>query len=254
MIRCFAPPAAWTSESIALDADEARHALRVRRAAPGESVEVLDGEGHRARGPIEAVGARGARVRITELETEPPPTVDRGLIVALPKGDTADWIVEKGVELGMTRLWWVQAERSIPRVTPERRAARLERWRRTAIEALKQCGRARLPDLRLFAGVNELLAVRAADDRWLLGVLAPDAAPLRATLSAAEREGISRVAAVIGPEGDFTPAEIAALCNAGAQPVSLGPTVLRVETAALAFAAMLTLCFRPVDAGPESPT
>lgn len=248
MIRCFAPPAAWTPESITLDADEARHALRVRRAAPGEMVEVVDGSGRRARGPIEPVGSRAARVRVSEIETDPPPSADRGLVVALPKGDTAEWIIEKGVELGMTRLWWVQAERSIAHVSPERRAARLERWRRTAIEALKQCGRARLPELRLFDGVDQLLAARAADDRWLLGVLAAGATPVRAALAKAEREEVKRVAAVIGPEGDFSPTEIAALCDAGAQAVSLGPAVLRVETAALACAAMLALCFRAAEA------
>jgi len=230
---------------ITLDADEARHAVRVRRASAGSPVEVVDGEGRRARGILETDGAHDARVRIEARYAEPPPPADLGLIVALPKGDTSDWIAEKATELGLSRVWMVEAERSIARVAPDRRAARVERWRRTAIEALKQCGRARLPEVRLFGSLAELLAARAADDRWLLAALAGDAMPLREALSAAERGGIRRLAVLVGPEGDFTPSEIATLRAAGAIPVSLGAAVLRVETAALAAAALMSLCCCP---------
>jgi 16S rRNA (uracil1498-N3)-methyltransferase len=237
------PPEAWRDGVFPLPPEEARHAVQVRRACAGDAIELVDGAGHRADGVIEQVNRRDAWVRITGRTFEPPPRIDLGLIASVPKGDKSDWIVEKATELGLSRIWMVETERSIARVAPERRAARVERWRRTAIEAIKQCGRARLPDLRLFDSLEDACAARGSDEPWILGALTPDTRPLRAVLEEVERAGATRAAALVGPEGDFSPGEYRRLIDAGAIPVSFGPRVLRVETAALYAAAALALYF-----------
>ncbi len=242
MIRAYAPPPDWSEDTIALAGDEAHHLVRVLRARVGDTVEVVDGEGRRAWGALERVERRGATVRAHRVETDPAPS-DLGLIVALLKGDRNEEIIEKAVETGIARVWGVQCERSIVRLDPGREATRLERWRRTAIEALKQCGRARLPELRLFDSVAELAASRAADEVWILGALLPEARPLREVAETVSRSGARRVSALIGPEGDFTPEEYRILLEAGARPASFGPWVLRADTAALFAAGALALFF-----------
>ncbi len=244
MIRCYVPSEAWTQDAFLLPASEVRHVLLARRARSGELVEILDGAGRRAEARLLVRADRTVEAQILETRLELRPFTDVGLVVGLPKGDKSDWIVQKGVELGLSRIWLAVTEHTVARPEVRQRRERVERWRRIAVEAIKQCGHAWLPDVRLFDSLDQLLATRAPDDRWLVGALAPDARPLRAVLEEMARESPApHVTALIGPEGDFSAEELRRLCTAGAIPVSFGTAILRVETAALFVAAALKLFF-----------
>jgi 16S rRNA (uracil1498-N3)-methyltransferase len=244
VIRCHVPPEEWGGDTLLLPETEARHALRARRARPAETVEIMDGAGRRAEATLESLPGGAARARILRVRSVPRPCADLGLVVGLPKGDKSDAIVQKAVELGLRRLWMAVTEHAVPRLDAPRRAARVERWRRIAVEAMKQCGRAWLPDLRLFGSLDEALASRPMDDRWLFGSLDPAARPLRRLLEEIERaSGTSRLTVLVGPEGDFSIEEQRWLITAGVVPVSFGEAVLRVETAALYAASALVLFF-----------
>jgi len=243
IIRCFAPPSAWTAEHIAIPPEEARHALRARRARPTDHIEVLDGTGRRAVVELVTVG-RSCRARIRKLRQEAPPAVELALAVGLPKGERSDGIVEKAVELGIRRLTFFLAERSVPRPDMESRDRRLERWRRIAVETIKQCGRAWLPQIELIETFALLLNEGETDHRRLVGSLAPGARPFREALDAISRPAPPRrVTVFVGPEGDFSPPEYRRLFAAGVEPVTMGPAVLRTDTAAIHAASALALFF-----------
>jgi len=211
--------------------DEARHLARVLRAAPGDEVAVFSGTGTQWPARVVRIGRDEV-----ELETGPgradPPAAGPPLTlaVALPKGERQKWLVEKLTELGVTRLLPLRTERGVAEATP----AAVERLRRGVIEACKQCGRNTLMEIAAPATVAEVLAGLTAGCR---GVVADPLGP--ALDAAALRNGAGAVLALVGPEGGFTAAELAAAQQAGAGRATLGPHILRVETAAVALAARL---------------
>jgi 16S rRNA (uracil1498-N3)-methyltransferase len=200
---------------------EAHHLAAVRRFAPGGRVVLFNGDGHDY--PAEIVSADRKRVALT---VRPGVPADRELgfvlhvAAAMPKADRGDFLVEKLTELGVTRFTPLLTARSV--VQPKE--SRADRLRRAVIEASKQCGR------------NVLMAVDPPQT-WDAFVARPDLPPARWLLHTAPGTagGIGAGAAVIavGPEGGFTDAEVVAAVAAGWRAVSLGPRVLRVETAAV---------------------
>lgn len=213
-----------------LSGDEARHLARVLRAKVGDSVCVFDGRGRVWQARVKAIGRNEV-----ELETDYPvedPT-RRGpkitVAVALPKGDRQKWLVEKITELGVDRLVPLVTERGVAEATP----SAIERLERGVIEACKQCGRNRLMEIAPPATVAELAASKGAG---VIGLLAdPHGTPLDLTTI----EAATEVLALVGPEGGFTEAESATAHAAGFQAVTLAPNILRIETAAIAMAAVL---------------
>jgi 16S rRNA (uracil1498-N3)-methyltransferase len=206
--------------------DEARHLVRVMRCRVGDEVVAFDGRGTswRARGASigrdEAVLDLGAAV--VEAATRDAPLT---LAVALPKGDRQKWLVEKLTELGVPRLVPLVTTRGVAEATP----AAVERLGRSVIEACKQCGRDTLMAIAEPRTVAEVVAAHRATG----GIVVADrgGAPLA---------GFDRpVVALVGPEGGFTAEELVAVEAAGGRRVSLGPHVLRIETAAIALAARL---------------
>jgi len=227
--RFYCPVAPVDGRAI-LEGDEARHLARVRRVALGEVVELFDGGGGGGGGG----GAAPPRDRVELTVVGPPtpgrrPALDLTLATAVPKGERFDWLVEKATELGVTRLIPMVTERSV--VDP--RSAKLDRLRRTVIEASKQSRRDRLMDLDEPTPWATLAGASRADLRLIAqpgGVPIGRSGPVR-------RGGSAMIA--IGPEGGFTPAEVDRAGQSGWRPVGLGPTTLRVETAGLAAVATL---------------
>jgi 16S rRNA (uracil1498-N3)-methyltransferase len=223
-----APPDAGRA---VLTGDEARHLLRVLRAREGDEVIVFAGTGV-------AWPARVVRIGRDEVElavggpdsraADPAPALT--IAVALPKGERQKWLVEKLTELGVSCLVPLVTDRGVAEATP----AALARLRRTVIEACKQCGRNTLLEIATPATPAELLG-RLDPATWPL-VADPTGAPL-VTLPRPESPG--GILALVGPEGGFTCEEVAGAVAAGCAPVSLGPHVLRIETAAIAAAAAL---------------
>ncbi len=246
--------------TVVLPDAEARHAQRVLRLAAGDTIELFDGHGRAARATLQDASATSRSAKhpplvadVHEIRTDPPPAATLTLITAGCKGDRLDTLVEKCTELGVTRLLLTEFARSVVHV---RRTDKLER---TALEACKQCGRNRLPDITRAASLDDA-AARVAEATLLIAHPSPEATPLAAWLHqhhAAwhhQRPSAPRVAApaaspgaptasaraiVIGPEGGLTDDEVATLVARGGTLVSLAPHILRVETAAIAAAATL---------------
>ncbi len=215
-----------------LPTEEARHLTRVCRRATGDRVEIFDGLGFATAALI--IEARGESV-VLQAEGEPlpgaEPTFRVTLATAVPKGDRFDWIVEKATELGVERLIPVVAERSV--VIP--RDSKLDRLRRSIVEAAKQCRRSRLMDLAPPMEWNRMLDSFADLPRFL-------ADP--AGLAPSDWPSLPRgreVVLAVGPEGGFTPEEVEQAAAAGWVSILLGCHTLRIETAGLAGRAEL-LC------------
>lgn len=231
------PPRGGTA---VLEGDEARHLARVLRARVGDEVVLFDGRGRAWRARVARIGRDTVELDTvsgdgtegdTDAAREPPPAGSRlTLAVALPKGERQKWLVEKLTELGVARLVPLATARGVAEATASA-AARLERQ---VIEACKQCGRDTLMEVAAGRPLAGLLAETPPGARVVIAH--PHATPLDA---AAVRDGATEVIALIGPEGGFTADELAAADRAGAVRVSLGPHVLRVETAAIALAARL---------------
>ena len=216
--------------------DAAHHAQRVLRLRAGDAVVLFDGTGGEWPGTLAGDG----RAQLVELgerrAVEREASVVLTLAQALPGGDKMDWVVQKAVELGVARIQPLEAARSVVRLAGPRAEKRHAHWQQVAIAACEQCGRNRLPEIAPLLALTDYLALPAqpAEARALLvpaggARLVTLARPASATL-------------LIGPEGGFTEAEQRAALAAGFQPVSLGPRVLRTETAGLAaIAAVLAL-------------
>jgi len=224
-----------TGQEAELTGQEAHHLLHVMRAEVGTEVVLFDGSGAEFEAVVERLGRRSVELSVVHRRE-----VDRELAapiilaVALPKGDRQKWLVEKAVELGVARVTPLQTARSVAR--PGRKA--MERLQRTVIEASKQCGRNRRMDVAEPAAWNELLA--AAPQSALRLLAHPGGGSSRlSSLSLADRTGPVYVA--VGPEGGFTGEEVGRAIRDGWQTVDLGPRILRVETAAVALAAHLSL-------------
>lgn len=238
-------------ERVTLAGSEAHHLLHVMRAAVGTPVTLFDGSGTEFAGVVESVRRAEAVVRIVErrdIDCELPFELTVG--VALPKGDRQKWLVEKLTELGVATLVPLITERGVAQPT----AGAAERLQRSVIEAAKQCGRNRLMKIAEPAAWGEWVGMNVRFRMSDLGFAEHGAtAGSNAAIEriVAHPDGVSigemklqRNAAVVvavGPEGGFTDDEINTATAAGWRKVSLGARILRVETAAVALAAAISL-------------
>jgi 16S rRNA (uracil1498-N3)-methyltransferase len=220
-----------------LPPEAAHHAMRVLRLDDGDPVDLFDGRGGEWRGRLQRSGKTLAVALefFTADEREPPLRIC--IAQALPAADKMDWIIQKGVELGAAEIRPVIARRSVVRLSGERMERRSQHWQNVAIAACEQCRRNRVPRVAPPVDLAQFLAEPAMHNDMRL-MLAPGAG---SRLVQAERPPAG-VTLLVGPEGGFEDGELAAAATAGFRPVSLGPRVLRTETAALAaLAAMLAL-------------
>ena len=205
----------------------ALHHLRVARVVPGETVEVFDGRGRAWAAWLETISEDGAVLRLGDERhgAARRPVV---LIQSLPKGDKLDWVLQKATELGASAVWPVLTDRSVARPRPEAIATRHTRWLRIVEEAARQSGRNDVPDVALLRPLEE--AVRGLEAGVRLLILDEEERGERLGRAA----GDGAVALVVGPEGGLAREEVERLRAAGGVTVSLGPLVLRTETAGLA--------------------
>jgi 16S rRNA (uracil1498-N3)-methyltransferase len=216
-----------------LTGDEARHLTKVLRAEPGQEVEVTDGQGRVAETEIVRLDRDEAELVVRQQIRVPEPSVRLGLVQALPREQKLDYVIQKATELGVRDLYPVEADRSVARVRPGKEEAKQDRWTRIAINAIKQCRSPWLPEVHPVAGLDAILDSLAGETLLIACSLEPDAMPLPALLDALPEPLPTSIACLVGPEGDWTARELAALRNAGARRVSLGSLVLRSETASL---------------------
>ncbi|RME82281.1 MAG: 16S rRNA (uracil(1498)-N(3))-methyltransferase [Caldilineae bacterium] len=251
MHRFFVPPHAIAGRQVTFDAGQARQLLAVLRLRVGDQVVVLDNRGGCFRTELIVLNKRQAVGRILEvLEAPSEPAGELVLCQALTRNDRFEWILQKGVELGVTHFWPMLTRRTVARPPG---SAKWERWQRILREAAEQCGRSRIPSLAEPRPYAELLGV-APGMRLLPTVVASR------PVSLALEHPSWPVTLFIGPEGGFDPEEVEQARTAGVDLVSLGPRTLRSETAALALITLTVYALGelsqpgPRASGPPAPS
>lgn len=221
-----------------LSAEQQKQLKHVLRMRPDDEIAVFDGSGLEFHTRLEAdsTGTLSARVLET-LKPDTEPSTRLTIIQSIPKGEKLELILQKCTEIGAAEFLIVSTERSVPKIASDKLPARLERWRAVVREAAEQSGRVRLPNVDGVFPLGEALArIRGKGT-----ILAAWECETRMELFSALRSltGVPDVVLLIGPEGGFAPSEISAAVEAGAIPVSLGPRILRTETAAIAASAII---------------
>ena len=241
--RFYAPPVAFAldDQTVSLSADEARHARDVLRLQPGDEVYVFDGAGKEFRCAVREFVRDGALLDVIEEvdPARPESLLDLTLAIALLKGEKFDLVVQKATELGASRIVPVATSRSDVRIRNGDEAKRkVARWRRIALEAAKQCGRARLMEIEEPLGSNALIDRPAEAGELRLMFVERNGTSL-AEAARNPPSGSAKVFALIGPEGGWADEEIELARKGGWQIVTLGGRTLRAETAAIAIVALL---------------
>jgi 16S rRNA (uracil1498-N3)-methyltransferase len=243
MRRFYLPPDRCQSTPLTLTGAEARHAAEVLRIRPGDEAAILDGHGREYHCRAEKVERKKIQFMVLHTHFSPAPVCPITLVQAIPKGKILESIIHKATELGAWRIIPLLSERVTTNLVGESAERKAERWRQTAIEAIKQCGQRWLPIVEQPIEVPTLLARADTYDLSFIGSLQSGARHPRAHFLNYQREHQCRpasIAAWIGPEGDFSPGELAAIEKSGALPITLGPLILRSETAAVYVLSIIT--------------
>jgi 16S rRNA (uracil1498-N3)-methyltransferase len=224
-----------------LQGDEARHLARVLRAKVGDAITLFDGSGRSWLARVTAIGRDHVGLEVETAFPAPEPAPQGGspahltLAVALPKGDRQKWMVEKLTELGVARLIPLTTTRGVAEATAGAQA-RLER---VVIEACKQSGRNTLMEIAPGMSLPQVAAGPAGQSRCVVADPGGTALAVAAAATGSPAQLQLPLLGLVGPEGGFTPEELAAADSMGCTRIALGPHILRVETAAIALAAKL---------------
>jgi len=230
--RFYIDPAAWDPAQLILDEVESRHASEVLRLREGDLVSVFNGVGDEIHARLATPGKRCTVLKAESHHRSPPPGVQLLLAQAIPKGKNMDLVLQKATELGATGILPLLTERTVVRLGSAESAEKQEKWQRIVIEACKQCGRNHLPKVYPPQELADFLTKLPATGLCLIAALTPQARSLHEVLASLPIRPSSALV-LIGPEGDFTPYELSASINCGCHPLSLGPIILRTETAAV---------------------
>ncbi len=217
-------------ETAVITGADAAHIAKSLRMQPGEALTLCDGHGTDYACVIQEIGAdtvtlevKGASPTLTE------PSLAVTLYQGLPKGDKMEWIIQKAVELGVTAIVPMTTRRCVARLDDKAEKKRA-RWQRIADEAAGQCGRGILPAVEPPVGFAQAIERLRWEGEAAIVFYEGGGRPLRELIS----PGLRRLSILIGPEGGFDPEEIAAVREAGGETATLGPRILRCETAPLA--------------------
>lgn len=232
--RVFLPSVRLAKGEALLTPEARHHLVEVLRLKAGDAVEIFDGEGGSWEGNL---GTDLEKVVLGARHVVPAPEVKIHLLVALAKGEKMDLVVQKTTELGVSFIAPFEAERSVVRLSGDRGTERASRWRRIAEEAARQCGRAEVPAVLAPQTLDRALeAVPAGHAIHVFHTLLPEPGSAERR---AHPSGVRGHALVVGPEGGLTDAEYELCLRAGAHPASLGPRILRAETAAIVAVALV---------------
>jgi 16S rRNA (uracil1498-N3)-methyltransferase len=235
MHRFYLPPEHGHDSALVLTGREAHHAVRVLRLRLGERAIALDGVGHRYLCDVQNLSKEAVHLRVLEKTFVDSPPYRITLIQAIPKGRMFDSIVQKATELGAFRIVPLITERVVTHLGA-RSETKVEHWRTVAIESVKQCGSPWLPQVDAPISVRDFVARKELFDLSFVASLQADSRHLREwlrTFHETLKQKPPSLCVWVGPEGDFTSAEIDLAKSAGALPITLGPLVLRCETAAI---------------------
>ncbi len=234
MHRFHLPAESW--ESSTLPAEESHHCVNVLRLGANERITVFDGAGREASAVIVEANSKGVVVKVAASSKTPPPPCAITLAQAVPKGKNMDLIVQKAVELGASSIAPILSDRTVVQLEAGEMEKKRAKWQEVALEACKQCGQNHLPAVAKPCSSKEFFDRADRAELMLIASLQPDARPVKSVLQdfVATHSRLPRSAMVmVGPEGDFTPAELSLAKSNGCLPVTLGPIILRTETAAI---------------------
>jgi len=236
MHRFYIPPENWNPDALILRDSEAHHARDVLRMKRGDRVVVFNGHGREITAEVVDLTKKEIRLRKLQENQTLPLRCRITLGQAIPKGKNMDLIMQKAVEIGAAQIAPLISERTIVDLGQKEAEQKREKWQQIAVEAAKQCGQNWLPQVNLPRKLKDFFAQRGNFDLRLIGSLQPDAVHLKKILSDYAQQHGDRpknILMMVGPEGDFTPAELALAKSHGCLPITLGPIILRVETAAI---------------------
>lgn len=237
MSRFFIPPESVDGNKIIISGREAHHILDVMRLKVSDSVTTFDGTGKEYAGVIRDISRNSLTVEIKETRTPAEKeTWEITLFQAGLKKEKMDYIVEKSTELGVHSIIPVITQRTIPDWDEPKRRLQVERWKKIAREAAKQCGRLDIPAISAISEFTGAINNFASFDKRLIAILSKETVSVKDAV-AGFRSG--RIVIAIGPEGDFTADEARAAEEAGFKAISLGPRVLKSDTAGLALLSIL---------------
>lgn len=234
--RAYAPAASADATEIRLAPEESHHLVTVNRCGRGDPVTAFDGRGHEWITECTDPSKSATVLRVKEARPASPRAFEITLGQALPKGASMDDIVRQATEIGATRIVPLLSERTQVHLDGDRADKKAEKWRTGAIEAAKQCGNPWLPEITPIQNFSVFLASAAGYDLRLIASLHAGTTTLKkalATYSAKHGHAPRKVLWLVGPEGDFSPTEMTAAITAGCSPITLGPLVLRSDTAAV---------------------
>lgn len=238
MRRVFLPPEAFGPGGIITIGGSAhRHLIKVLRLKVGDSLIAVDASGQEYVARLVAVEARLARAEVVAAPPRPAasrPLPETILILGLPKGEKLDLVVQKATELGVSSILPVPTRRSVVRLDGAKGKERCGRWQAIATAAAAQCGRNTVPAVRWLGGLEEALQALPDDTLVLMPWEGERERSLRGVLASRREGGSGGVAVLVGPEGGWAPEEVELAGRYGALTVSLGPRILRCETAAIA--------------------
>lgn len=238
--RFFATPENIAPDCITLDGEESRHLSRVLRLTEGESVFVFDGAGTEYECEVANANKHAASLRIiSQLKNKIESPLQLTLAQSLVKGDKFDLVIQKATELGATRIVPLITSHSDIKHIEERSDHKLTRWRRIALEAVKQCGRRTLVEITEPEHFDQFCAKADASLKIILAE--SKGRPLREVASVSSAP--DSVIATIGPEGGWHPQELTTAISHNFVPVHLGPRILRTETAAITGVALVQFLF-----------
>jgi 16S rRNA (uracil1498-N3)-methyltransferase len=222
--------------------EELQHLTKVLRLGIGDSVVVFDGRGLEGLGTIKAIEKNEAFVSVTSSSFLPrESSLEIWLVQGLAKGEKMDYIIQKATELGVRGIIPLETKRAVVRLDDKKKEEKRVRWQRIAQEATKQCGRSLIPAVHKSCSIKEFVDALPVE-KLLLVPWEQGGESLRTVLSPAARDEILKkpVYVVIGPEGGLEEDEVTQFGKGGGIPVSLGPRILRTETAGIvAIAAMM---------------
>ena len=233
MKRFYAPPEQFDGNAVTLAIEETRHLRDVLRMKLGDQAQIFDGEGREFLVEVANVAKRETLLQIVK-EIEPPAPeskLDLTIAASVYKNDKFDLVIQKAVELGVTRVASIVTFRSETNLKASMK--RTERWRKIALEATKQCERAKIMTVDEPVGFSDFIANIGEDSGSLLMFSEKDGRGLP------EQIARTKITALVGPKGGWEDSEIQIAEERGFMPIKLGRRIMRAETAAITFAALL---------------
>ncbi|HHV34141.1 MAG TPA: 16S rRNA (uracil(1498)-N(3))-methyltransferase [Syntrophomonadaceae bacterium] len=235
MHRFYLPNVPCDVSDFPLSRGDAKKILRVLKLEPGDEIWLWDEEGKEYRSEITKTAGMSVFVRVLEecrKDVEPP--LRLVLVQGIPKGNKFEFIIQKATELGVWRIYPAVTERTVVRIPSERRESRLRRWQKVAQEAARQCGRVRIPQIMPIIPFVEILRNDDPDAyRMVLWEREAEDNSIKRYLREYQQFTQAPVHLFVGPEGGLSPREVELAKSYGCVTVTLGPRILRTETAGL---------------------